>query len=146
MANDKNTSGHEIKAAVVREKGAPFKIETLTLEEARRDEVLVKIVASGMCHTDVVARDKVYDVPHPIVLGHEGGATLEDVQLMYKAVDGRCLVEAAGGIREIQEVLQFLQAGARRFGSTRTEQFVQGFQGLPEERRMLFMPYLPNAH
>ncbi len=79
MANDKNTSGREIKAAVVRDKGGPFKIETLTLEEPRRDEVLVKIVASGMCHTDMVARDKVYDVPHPIVLGHEGAGVVEAV-------------------------------------------------------------------
>ena len=79
MANDKNTSGREIKAAVVREKGGPFKLETLTLEEPRRDEVLVKIVAAGMCHTDMVARDKVYDVPHPIVLGHEGAGVVESV-------------------------------------------------------------------
>lgn len=79
MANAKNTSGREIKAAVVREKGGPFKLETLTLEEPRRDEVLVKIVAAGMCHTDMVARDKVYDVPHPIVLGHEGAGVVESV-------------------------------------------------------------------
>jgi hypothetical protein len=77
MANDKNASGREIKAAVVREKGGPFKLEPLTLEEPRRDEVLVKIVAAGMCHTDMVARDKVYDVPHPIVLGHEGAGIVE---------------------------------------------------------------------
>ncbi len=79
MANDKNTSGREIKAAVVREKGGTFNLETLTLEEPRRDEVLVKIVAAGMCHTDMVARDKVYDVPHPIVLGHEGAGVVESV-------------------------------------------------------------------
>lgn len=72
MANVKNRSGREIKGAVVREKGGPFKIEALTLEGPRRDQVLVKIVATGMCHIDMVAHDKVYDVPHPIVLGHEG--------------------------------------------------------------------------
>jgi aryl-alcohol dehydrogenase len=66
----KNTT--QIKAAVVREKGGPFSIETLSLESPRRDEVLVKVVATGLCHTDMVARDKVYPVPHPIVLGHEG--------------------------------------------------------------------------
>jgi hypothetical protein len=62
----------QIRAAVVREKGGPFSIETLSLEGPRRDEVLVKVVATGMCHTDMVARDKVYPVPHPIVLIHEG--------------------------------------------------------------------------
>ena len=79
MTNGKSTNGREINAAVVREKGGPFNIETLTLEEPRRDEVLVKIVATGMCHTDMVARDKVYDVPHPIVLGHEGAGIVESV-------------------------------------------------------------------
>src|SRR5579863_2251641 len=73
----KNTT--QIKAAVVREKGGPFNIETLTLEAPRRDEVLVKVVATGLCHTDLVARDKGYPVPHPVVLGHEGAGIVEAV-------------------------------------------------------------------
>lgn len=72
----------------------------------------------------------------------DGGATLEDVRLMYEAVSGRCLVKAAGGIREIHEVLDYLEAGARRFGSTRTEQFFQAYMDLPDEERALFEPYL----
>jgi len=44
----KNTT--QIRAAVVREKGGPFNVETLTLEAPRRDEVLVKVVATGLCH------------------------------------------------------------------------------------------------
>src|ERR1700737_3810190 len=43
----KNTT--QIRAAVVREKGGPFSIETLSLESPRRDEVLVKVVATGLC-------------------------------------------------------------------------------------------------
>src|ERR1700719_605029 len=73
----KNT--RQIRAAVVREKGGPFRIETLSLEGPRRDEVLVKVVATGLCHTDMVARDKGYPVPHPIVLGHEGAGIVESV-------------------------------------------------------------------
>ncbi len=73
----KNTT--QIKAAVVREKGGPFNVETLTLEGPRRDEVLVKVVATGLCHTDMVARDKGYPVPQPIVLGHEGAGIVESV-------------------------------------------------------------------
>jgi aryl-alcohol dehydrogenase len=69
----------EIRAAVVRQKGGPFTLETLALEEPRRDEVLVRIVATGMCHTDMVARDQLYDVPLPIVLGHEGAGIVERV-------------------------------------------------------------------
>src|SRR3977135_215715 len=73
----KNTT--QIEAAVVREKGGPFSIETLSLEGPRRDEVLVKVVATGMCHTDMVARDKVYPVPQPRVLAHEGAGIGESV-------------------------------------------------------------------
>jgi deoxyribose-phosphate aldolase len=73
----------------------------------------------------------------------EGGATIEDVRLMYQAVKGRCLVKAAGGVREIREVLAYLQAGARRFGSTRTEQFVQAFTGLSPEERAAYAAFLP---
>jgi hypothetical protein len=48
------------------------------LEGPRRDEELVKVVATGLCHTDMVARDKGYPVPHPIVLGHEGAGIVRD--------------------------------------------------------------------
>jgi deoxyribose-phosphate aldolase len=73
----------------------------------------------------------------------DAGATLDDVRLMYQAVNGRCQVKAAGGIREIHEVLQYLQAGARRFGSTRTDQFVLAFQQLSPTDRAAFEEYLP---
>ena len=72
----------------------------------------------------------------------EGGATLEDVRLMYEAVQGRCKVKAAGGVREIHEVLAYLKAGARRFGSTRTDQFMRAFNELPAAQRAEFDPYL----
>jgi deoxyribose-phosphate aldolase len=68
----------------------------------------------------------------------EGGATVEDVQLMYRAVAGKCLVKAAGGVRTIEQVLEFLKAGARRFGSTRTEKFVEAFQALSGANREAF--------
>jgi deoxyribose-phosphate aldolase len=72
----------------------------------------------------------------------DGGATLEDVRIMYDAVKGRCRVKAAGGIREVAEVLDFLKAGARRFGSTRTDQLVQAFQHLPDDRKAAFSEIL----
>jgi len=50
-------------------------------------------------------------------------------------VNGRCQVKAAGGIRELPELLEYLRAGARRFGSTRTDQFVRAFEALPEEQQ-----------
>jgi deoxyribose-phosphate aldolase len=71
-----------------------------------------------------------------------GGATLDDVRLMYETVAGRCQVKAAGGVRQIGEVLEYLRAGARRFGSTRTEQFVQAFRALPEGERDQFGEFI----
>lgn len=73
----------------------------------------------------------------------DGGATLDDVRLMYEAVQGKCLVKAAGGIRQIGEVLEYLKAGARRFGSTRTDAFVRAFQELPNHVKATFADYLP---
>lgn len=72
-----------------------------------------------------------------------GGATLDDVRLMYEAVQGRCLVKAAGGVRELDQVLEYLEAGVRRFGSTRTEQFVRAYEALPESERARFAPFIP---
>lgn len=70
------------------------------------------------------------------------GATLDDVRLMHAAVRGRCQVKAAGGIRELREVLDYLKAGVRRFGSTRTEEFVRAFQNLPENETAAFARFL----
>lgn len=72
----------------------------------------------------------------------DGGATLDDVRLMYEAVEGKCLVKAAGGIRKIDEILEFLRAGARRFGSTRTDMFVQAFRELTDDSREAYSEFL----
>ena len=69
----------KIKAAVVREAGGPFVIDELELEEPRSNEVLVRIVSSGLCHTDLVARMGYLPMPHPCVLGHEGAGVVEKV-------------------------------------------------------------------
>ena len=74
------------------------------------------------------------------------GATLDDVRLMYEVVNGRCQVKAAGGIREIHELLEYLRAGARRFGSTRTGDFVRAYRALSTEDMRSFARYLPGPH
>ena len=80
------SASRKIKAAIVRRKGGPFQIETLAVQEPRADEVLVRIVATGMCHTDIVIRDQVYPVPLPIVLGHEGAGVVESVGTAVRKV------------------------------------------------------------
>lgn len=69
----------QITAAVVAEKFAPFQIETVELADPRPDELLVKVVASGICQTDLHGRDGYFDVPFPAVFGHEGGGMVEAV-------------------------------------------------------------------
>ena len=69
----------KITAAVVREKSGPFVIEELELDDPRDDEVLVRMAGSGLCHTDLVARDGFMPIPNPAVLGHEGAGVVEKV-------------------------------------------------------------------
>ena len=69
----------EIKAAVTFKKSDKFKIEQLDLSDPKDDEVLVRIVASGICHTDLAARDQHLPIPPPSVLGHEGAGVVEKV-------------------------------------------------------------------
>src|SRR5438270_8028711 len=70
----------KITAAVVPGRAAPFEIQTLDLAPPIADEVLVRIVASGMCHTDLHARDGYFpNLPYPIVCGHEGAGIVEEV-------------------------------------------------------------------
>ena len=59
---------------------ASFAIETLDLGAPLADEVLVRIAASGMCHTDLHARDGYFpNLPYPVVCGHEGAGIIEQV-------------------------------------------------------------------
>jgi aryl-alcohol dehydrogenase len=69
----------KIRAAVVRAPSQPMSFEELTLEAPRDDEVLVRVVATGVCHTDMAMRDQVFHVPQPIVLGHEGSGIVMKV-------------------------------------------------------------------
>jgi aryl-alcohol dehydrogenase len=57
----------------------PFVIEEIDLDEPRANEVVVRVVSSGICHTDLATRDGDYKVPMPCVLGHEGAGIVEQV-------------------------------------------------------------------
>ncbi|MBN2324971.1 MAG: NAD(P)-dependent alcohol dehydrogenase [Spirochaetes bacterium] len=68
----------KVKAAVVFETSGVFRIEELELDEPNDDEVLVRIVATGICHTDLEARDGHLPIPPPpSVFGHEGAGVVE---------------------------------------------------------------------
>lgn len=67
-----------VSAVVTREPGG-FALEELELEDPRPDEVLVRVEAAGVCHTDLICRDQLVPVPLPTVLGHEGAGVVERV-------------------------------------------------------------------
>jgi Zn-dependent alcohol dehydrogenase len=70
----------EIQAAVLHEAGEPLAVETLWLDEPQAGEVLVRVAAAGVCHTDVhLADGGLGDGRWPIVLGHEGAGVVEAV-------------------------------------------------------------------
>uniref|UniRef100_UPI0020C412E4 alcohol dehydrogenase catalytic domain-containing protein n=2 Tax=Pseudomonadota TaxID=1224 RepID=UPI0020C412E4 len=69
----------EVVAAVARTAGGEFTIEHLTLGDIRPDEILVRVVATGLCHTDIVVRDQLLPTPLPVVLGHEGAGIVEAI-------------------------------------------------------------------
>jgi aryl-alcohol dehydrogenase len=68
-----------ITAAVVEEKGGPFSLRELELGRIGDDEILVRVEAAGICHTDLICRDQWIPVPLPAVLGHEGAGVVEAV-------------------------------------------------------------------
>src|SRR5215211_308645 len=78
----------KIRAAVLEEFGAPLAVQELDLDEPRAREVLVRLEACGVCHTDMYTASGADPSGYaPAVLGHEGGGVVERVG------DGVTLVE-----------------------------------------------------
>ncbi len=68
-----------MKAAVLYEPNTPLKIEEVELDEPQANEILVKLEAVGVCHTDLSFMKGEMPVPMPIVVGHEGCGIVEKV-------------------------------------------------------------------
>lgn len=128
---------HLINAAVVREKSGPFVVEPVELDEPRDDEVLVKIHATGVCHTDCGVRDQTYPVPLPAVLGHEGAGIVErtgsritkvapgDHVILTYASCGQCVSCQQGLPGFCEDFYERNLAGCRKDGSST----IHGTQG-----------------
>jgi aryl-alcohol dehydrogenase len=67
------------QAAICYGADRPFSIEDVAIDAPRADEVLVRIHACGVCHTDMAVRDAQLPTPLPVVLGHEGAGVVEQV-------------------------------------------------------------------
>lgn len=128
------TASREVQAAVVRKAGS-FELGTVLMEPPRPDEVLVRIVATGLCHTDLVVRDQVYPVPLPVVLGHEGAGIVEAV--------GSAVTKVAPGDHV---ALSFMHCGQCRpcldgSPASCTNFNVRNFSGMrPDGSHALFLP------
>lgn len=59
-------------ALVVQEKGASFELKSVQLDALQAHEVLVDLVATGICHTDIAVQQGKIPMKFPAVLGHEG--------------------------------------------------------------------------
>ena len=76
-----------VTAAVVREIDAPFQFEELTLDELRADEVLIKIAAVGLCHTDLAVQHGHLPQAMPLVAGHEGAGVVAEVGAAVSGIE-----------------------------------------------------------
>ena len=93
----------QARAVVAREKGAPVSIETVVVPDPGPGEVVVRVQACGVCHTDLHYREGSITDDFPFLLGHEAAGTVEDVGegvadvapgdyvvLAWRAPCGRC--------------------------------------------------------
>lgn len=71
--------GQEVRAAVFDRPGEPLSVETLGLDEPRAGEVLVRMLASGVCHSDLHIVEGEWQGRRGMVLGHEGCGVVEAV-------------------------------------------------------------------
>jgi aryl-alcohol dehydrogenase len=75
-----------VTAAVAERKGAELELHKLELADPAPDELIVRVAATGVCQTDVHARDDYFGIPFPAVFGHEGAGTVERVGTAVRKV------------------------------------------------------------
>jgi len=74
-----SAGGVHATAALLEEVGAPLQLAEVDLGAPAEGEILVRMRGVGICHTDLSARDGIFPVPLPAVLGHEGSGVVEAV-------------------------------------------------------------------
>ncbi|HZT42899.1 MAG TPA: Zn-dependent alcohol dehydrogenase [Chthonomonadaceae bacterium] len=110
----------EGRAALLNEAGTPVSVEDIIVEPPGPGEVMVRLVASGVCHTDLHVKNmQGMGMSFPIVLGHEGAGTIEQVGegvehlqpgdpvvLAYRAPCGQCPACRRGDLRRCYVALR----------------------------------------
>jgi aryl-alcohol dehydrogenase len=116
--------------AVVNGPGAEFVLEEVDVDGPRADEVLVRIVATGLCHTDISLRDTLPAEMFPRVFGHEGAGVVAEVGADVTGIEvgdhvvlslascRACARCAAGLVGYCEQTLMLNYLGNRSDGST----------------------------
>lgn len=122
----------QMQAAILTEAQTPFKIETVDIAAPKAGEALVKMAATGICHSDwhVVAGKGAF--PAPMILGHEGAGIVEavgagvsrvkpgdHVTLSFRASCGECFYCQNDQASICENDLEQVIAGVMGDGSSR---------------------------
>ncbi len=110
---------------------APLEVREITVDDPRAGEVLVRMAASGVCHSDLHTLDGMLPFPLPVVLGHEGAGVVEavgpnvsgvtpgdHVMLSWVPYCGRCRM-CGRGRPNLCEDLDWSDAGTMMDGTVR---------------------------
>jgi len=118
-----------VTAAVAVAASQPMEFQELELDAPRPDEVLVRMVAVGVCHTDLTVRDTPFPPSLPAVLGHEGAGVVTEVGSAVRglvpgdrvalsfASCGQCRLCLRGRPAYCEQFLPYNMSGARPDGS-----------------------------
>src|SRR6201992_1923306 len=80
MRGNGSAMTYEGKAAILSEAGKDAEIVDITIDPPGPNEVLIRLAASGVCHTDLTVKNlRGNGMAFPIVLGHEGAGYVEEV-------------------------------------------------------------------
>ncbi len=122
----------KVLAAVMTAPHEPLVVTEVDLDEPRRDEVRVRVLASGICRSDLSYIDGKWPIPCPIVLGHEGAGVVEavgegvdpgrvgePVVLTFAPACGRCRFCLEGRVNICSDSAACADAGVLRDGTTR---------------------------
>ena len=122
----------ELKAAILYEAGQPLQVEEVDLGAPRAGEVLVRVAAAGVCHSDYHYMRGDLEMSLPAVLGHEGAGVVEEVGpgvtsvqpgdhvvLLWRAGCGRCAYCGTGRPALCPWGLQLRNTGRMPDGTSR---------------------------
>ncbi len=69
----------QVRGVIARLKGAPVEVATITIPDPGPGEVVVRVQACGVCHTDLTYREGGINDEFPFLLGHEAAGVVDEV-------------------------------------------------------------------